>query len=236
MGHLVQMAGLAVQNFVSAAVGIAVAVALVRGFARAAAARSGNFWVDLIRITAADPAADRRAGRDRVHRRGHGAEPVRRHRRHHPDRRRRSTSPAARSPARRRSRSSARTAAASTTPTAPHPFENPTALDELAPDLPDPADPVQPAAGLRPDGRRHRQGYAIVAVMAILAIASVALTNVLRAGRRTAPSRRRSARRWRARRSASASPSSATFAAVTTLTSTGAVNSFHDSYTAARRR
>ena len=34
MGHLVQMAGLAVQNFVSAAVGIAVAVALVRGFAR----------------------------------------------------------------------------------------------------------------------------------------------------------------------------------------------------------
>ena len=34
MGHLVQMAGLAVQNFVSAAVGIAVAIALVRGFAR----------------------------------------------------------------------------------------------------------------------------------------------------------------------------------------------------------
>ncbi len=50
MGHLVQMAGLAVQNFVSAAVGIAVAVALVRGFARKNTDRLGNFWVDLVRI------------------------------------------------------------------------------------------------------------------------------------------------------------------------------------------
>ena len=49
MGHLVQMAGLAVQNFVSAAVGIAVAVALVRGFARTRTDRLGNFWVDLTR-------------------------------------------------------------------------------------------------------------------------------------------------------------------------------------------
>ena len=50
MGYLVQMAGLAVQNFVSAAVGIAVAVALVRGFARKKTDQLGNFWVDLIRI------------------------------------------------------------------------------------------------------------------------------------------------------------------------------------------
>ena len=49
MGHLVQMAGLTVQNFVSAAVGMAVAVALVRGFARASTDRIGNFWVDLTR-------------------------------------------------------------------------------------------------------------------------------------------------------------------------------------------
>lgn len=49
MGHLVQMAGLTVQNFVSAAVGMAVAVALVRGFARASTDRLGNFWVDLVR-------------------------------------------------------------------------------------------------------------------------------------------------------------------------------------------
>ncbi|HTQ22269.1 potassium-transporting ATPase subunit KdpA [Mycobacterium sp.] len=48
-GHLVQMAGLAVQNFVSAAVGMAVAIALVRGFARKRTGELGNFWVDMVR-------------------------------------------------------------------------------------------------------------------------------------------------------------------------------------------
>ncbi len=48
-GHLVQMAGLAVQNFVSAAVGMAVAVALVRGLVRRNTGELGNFWVDLVR-------------------------------------------------------------------------------------------------------------------------------------------------------------------------------------------
>jgi K+-transporting ATPase ATPase A chain len=51
MGHLVQMSGLAVQNFVSAAVGIAVAIAVVRGFARSRTDKLGNFWVDLVRTT-----------------------------------------------------------------------------------------------------------------------------------------------------------------------------------------
>jgi K+-transporting ATPase ATPase A chain len=51
MSHLTQMAGLAVQNFVSAAVGIAVAVALVRGLARRRSETIGNFWVDLTRTT-----------------------------------------------------------------------------------------------------------------------------------------------------------------------------------------
>ncbi|MEU6307877.1 potassium-transporting ATPase subunit KdpA [Streptomyces chartreusis] len=51
MGHVVQTAGLAVQNFVSAAVGIAVAVALVRGFARSRTGELGNFWSDLVRGT-----------------------------------------------------------------------------------------------------------------------------------------------------------------------------------------
>ena len=50
-GHLVQMAGLAVQNFVSASVGMAVAIALVRGFARRHTGELGNFWVDLVRGT-----------------------------------------------------------------------------------------------------------------------------------------------------------------------------------------
>ena len=49
MGYFVQMAGLAVQNFVSAAVGLAVAIALVRGFARSRTDRLGNFWVDVVR-------------------------------------------------------------------------------------------------------------------------------------------------------------------------------------------
>jgi K+-transporting ATPase ATPase A chain len=51
LGYLVQMAALAVQNFVSAAVGIAVAVALMRGFARHTANTIGNFWVDMTRAT-----------------------------------------------------------------------------------------------------------------------------------------------------------------------------------------
>ncbi|MGD9530616.1 potassium-transporting ATPase subunit KdpA [Pseudonocardia sp.] len=49
MGHAVAMAGLTVQNFVSAAVGMAVAVALVRGFVRTSTDRIGNLWVDLTR-------------------------------------------------------------------------------------------------------------------------------------------------------------------------------------------
>lgn len=51
MGYLTQMAGLAVQNFLSAATGIALALALVRGFARKSARTIGNFWVDMTRAT-----------------------------------------------------------------------------------------------------------------------------------------------------------------------------------------
>jgi len=51
LGYTVQLVALAVQNFVSAAVGVAVAVALVRGFARRRTGTLGNFWVDLTRGT-----------------------------------------------------------------------------------------------------------------------------------------------------------------------------------------
>src|SRR5262245_16751661 len=51
MSYLVQMAAFAVQNFVSAAAGIAVAIALIRGFARHETDKIGNFWVDLTRAT-----------------------------------------------------------------------------------------------------------------------------------------------------------------------------------------
>jgi potassium-transporting ATPase potassium-binding subunit len=51
MSHLTQMMGLAVQNFVSAAAGMAVMAALIRGLARRRASTLGNFWVDLTRTT-----------------------------------------------------------------------------------------------------------------------------------------------------------------------------------------
>ena len=51
MSYLTQMAGLTVQNFVSAATGIALAVAFIRGFARRSAQGIGNFWADLARCT-----------------------------------------------------------------------------------------------------------------------------------------------------------------------------------------
>ena len=50
MGYVVQMAGLAVQNFVSAAVGIVVVIALIRGFMRSLTDRLGNFWIDMTRV------------------------------------------------------------------------------------------------------------------------------------------------------------------------------------------
>ena len=58
MSYLVQMAGLTVHNFVSAAAGIVVAIALIRGFARRSANSIGNFWVDMTRCDALHPAAD----------------------------------------------------------------------------------------------------------------------------------------------------------------------------------
>jgi potassium-transporting ATPase potassium-binding subunit len=51
MGYLTQMAGLTVQNFGSAAVGLAIAIALIRGFTRSRTGKLGNFWVDLTRGT-----------------------------------------------------------------------------------------------------------------------------------------------------------------------------------------
>jgi K+-transporting ATPase ATPase A chain len=51
MSYLTQMLGLAVQNFVSAATGIAVAMAVIRGFSRKSVNTLGNFWVDIVRAT-----------------------------------------------------------------------------------------------------------------------------------------------------------------------------------------
>ena len=74
MSHLTQMSGLAVQNFVTAAAGLAVAVALVRGITRRRSETIGNFWVDLTRAVRASCSRSRscshscwsRAGRSRT--------------------------------------------------------------------------------------------------------------------------------------------------------------------------
>ncbi len=64
MSYLTQMAALAVQNFVSAAVGIAIAVALIRGFARHTTKTIGNFWADVDPLHAVHSAADLRTDND----------------------------------------------------------------------------------------------------------------------------------------------------------------------------
>jgi len=51
MGYLVQMTGLTVQQFLSAAVGLAVAIAVIRGFVRSRTDKLGNFWVDVTRAS-----------------------------------------------------------------------------------------------------------------------------------------------------------------------------------------
>ncbi|MEU1756293.1 potassium-transporting ATPase subunit KdpA [Micromonospora matsumotoense] len=230
MGHLVQMAGLAVQNFLSAAVGIAVAVALVRGFARSRTGELGNFWVDLVRITLRVllPVAvlgalvlmlggvvqNLSAGTDVTTLTG-GGQTV-------------TGGPVA---SQEVIKELGTNGGGFYNANSAHPFENPTAWTnwvELFLIL------LIPFSLPRVFGRmvgQHRQGYAIVAVMAVLALGSITLTNVFElAGQGTVPQAVGAALEGKEVRFDVSN--SATFGAVTTLTSTGAVNSAHDSYTA----
>ncbi|MCI4063966.1 potassium-transporting ATPase subunit KdpA [Micromonospora sp. R77] len=230
MGHLVQMAGLAVQNFVSAAVGIAVAVALVRGFARSRTGELGNFWVDLVRIVLRIllPVAvlgalalmlggvvqNLSAGTDVTTLTG-GTQHL-------------TGGPVA---GQEVIKELGTNGGGFYNANSAHPFENPTAWTnwlEIFLIL------VIPFSLPRVFGRmvgQNRQGYAIAAVMAILALASITLTTVFElAGHGTVPQTVGAALEGKEVRFDVSN--SATFAAATTLTSTGAVNSFHDSYTA----
>ncbi len=233
MGHLVQMAGLAVQNFVSAAVGMAVAVALIRGFTRSRTDRLGNFWVDLVRgcLRILLPLAVVAALVLVAH--GRDPEPLVGHRRHHAGRRAPDASPAARSPRRRRSRSSAPTAAASTTPTPRTRSRTRTRCTNLLEIF---LLLLIPFCLTRTFGRMvgdKRQGYAILAAMArpvgarprrrSRSLEAHHHGTALQLGRRRDGGQGDPVRRV---------PASALFAASTTGTSTGAVNSFHDSFTA----
>ncbi|WBB93252.1 potassium-transporting ATPase subunit KdpA [Verrucosispora sp. WMMC514] len=230
MGHLVQMAGLAVQNFVSAAVGIAVAVALVRGFARSRTGELGNFWVDLTRITLrillpisvlgalalmiGGAVQNLSAGTEITTLTG-GNQTI-------------TGGPVA---SQEVIKELGTNGGGFYNVNSAHPFENPTTWTnwlEIFLLL------LIPFSLPRVFGRmvgQVRQGYAIVAVMAVLAIASITLTNVFElTGDGTVPQAVGAALEGKEVRFDVSN--SATFAAATTLTSTGAVNSFHDSYTA----
>jgi potassium-transporting ATPase potassium-binding subunit len=229
MGHLVQMAGLAVQNFASAAVGIAVALAVVRGFARRNTGDLGNFWVDLVRavtrillpitvvaavVLIAGGAIQNFHGNLDVQTIAGGHQAI-------------TGGPVASQEA---IKELGTNGGGFYNVNSAHPFENPTGwtnwveiflLLVISFSLP------------RTFGRMvgdRRQGYAIVAVMAVLAIGSqVAVLAFQSAHHGTVPMAVGSAMEGVDTRFGVAN--SATFASSTTLTSTGAVNSFHDSYT-----
>ncbi|MGW5669213.1 potassium-transporting ATPase subunit KdpA [Micromonospora sp. NPDC003776] len=229
MGHLVQMAGLAVQNFVSAAVGVAVAVALVRGFARSRTGELGNFWVDLTRITLRillpiavlgalalmiGGAVQNLSGGTDVTTLTGGTQHI-------------TGGPVA---SQEVIKELGTNGGGFYNANSAHPFENPTSWTnwlEIFLIL------VIPFSLPRVFGRmvgQNRQGHAIAAVMAVLALASVTLTNVFElTGHGTVPQAVAAAMEGKEVRFDVSN--SATFAAATTLTSTGAVNSFHDSFT-----
>ncbi|GLH95364.1 potassium-transporting ATPase subunit KdpA [Phytohabitans aurantiacus] len=229
MGHLVQMAGLAVQNFVSASVGIAVAVVLVRGFARRKTDQLGNFWVDLTRITLRvllpisilativliiGGAVQNLSGGTDVTTLAGATQHI-------------TGGPVASQEA---IKDLGTNGGGFYNANSAHPFENPTSWTnwlEIFLLL------VIPFSLPRVFGRmvgQNRQGYAIVAVMGILAVASIALTIGFESAHGgTVPQAVGAAMEGKDVRFGV--PNSATFAAATTLTSTGSVNSFHDSYT-----
>lgn len=229
-GHLVQMAGLAVQNFASAAVGMAVAVALVRGFARQFTSEIGNFWVDLVRGTlrillpiAVVAAVALIAGgaiqnfhlHDQVVNTLSGGSQV---------------IPGGPVASQEAIKELGTNGGGFFNANSAHPFENPTAwtnwleiflLLAISFSLP------------RTFGRMvgsKKQGYAIAAVMAVLAIVSVALILQFQMQHHgTVPTAVGAAMEGVEQRFGVFD--SAVFADATTLTSTGAVDSFHDSYT-----
>ncbi len=229
MGHLVQMAGLAVQNFASAAVGIAVVGALIRGFTRQNTDRVGNFWVDLTRIVvrvllpiAFVFAVVLVAGGTIQN--FHGVESVPTLAGGHQDL---TGGPVASQEA---IKELGTNGGGFYNANSAHPFENPNAFTNL---LEVYLLLVVSFALPRAFGRMvgdHRQGYALVAVMAVLWAASVAIVTAnelhgvgSRAGHAAGGMLEGKEQRfgvW----------ASALFAASTTLTSTGAVNSSHDSY------
>ncbi|HKT01567.1 MAG TPA: potassium-transporting ATPase subunit KdpA [Rugosimonospora sp.] len=230
MGYLVQMAGLAVQNFVSAAVGIAVAVALVRGFARRRTDQLGNFWVDLIRLTfrlllpisvvaaivlIAGGAIQTFASGHDVHTLAGATQHL-------------TGGPYASQEA---IKDLGTNGGGPYNANSAHPFENPTAWTNWLEIF------LLLCIGFalpRTFGRMvnsTKQGYAILAAMVIMALGSVVVMDLVQGIHHgTVPMAVGSATEGTEQRFGVLN--SGVFASATTLTSTGSVDSFHDSYTA----
>lgn len=230
MGHLVQMAGLAVQNFVSAAVGIAVAIALVRGFARSKTNKLGNFWVDLTRgmarvllplsilaaiVLLAGGAVQSLHGAHTLTTLTGGHQAI-------------TGGPVASQEA---IKDLGTNGGGFYNANSAHPFENPTPFTNLFEVF---LLLLIPLSLPRTFGRMvgdNRQGYAIVAVMALFWVASVAAVSGFEAAHHgAAPTAAHASMEGKEVRFGV--PASSLFATSTTLTSTGSVDSFHDSYTA----
>lgn len=230
VGYTVQIAGLAVQNFTSAAVGIAVAIALVRGFAYRKSGTIGNFWVDLVRgivrlllPLAAVSAIVLLAGGVIQNFNGFtdvttvaGAT---------------QTIPGGPTASQEAIKLLGTNGGGFFNANSSHPFENPTPWTNVFQVLLMLAIPFSlPRTFGRMVGD-NRQGYAILSVMGLLYVASfTALTLVELAGRGTAPELAGAALEGKEQRFGIIG--STLFATTSTGTSTGAVNSMHDSYTA----
>jgi potassium-transporting ATPase potassium-binding subunit len=229
LGYAAQMAGLAVQNFVSAAVGIAIAVALVRGFARSRTDQLGNFWVDLVRtcirillpiaalaavVLVAGGAIQNFTSLHTVHTIAGNTQSI-------------TGGPVASQEAIKQLGTNG---GGFYNANSAHPFESPTAWTNW---LQIYLELVIPFALARTFGKMvgdKRQGLAIAAVMGVLALGSVVSLNVFQdIHHGTVPTSVGASTEGVEQRFGV--PDSATFAASTTLTSTGAVDSFHDSYT-----
>ncbi|KUF07502.1 potassium-transporting ATPase subunit KdpA [Leucobacter sp. G161] len=230
LGYSVQLAGLAVQNFTSAAVGIAVAIALVRGFAYRRSGTIGNFWVDVTRGTlrlllpiAAASALVLIAGGVIQNFNGFtdvttlaGAT---------------QTIPGGPTASQEAIKLLGTNGGGFFNANSSHPLENPTPLTNLFEVLLMLAIPFSlPRTFGRMVGD-NRQGIAILSVMGLLYLLSFsALTALELAGRGTAPELAGAALEGKEQRFGVIG--STLFATTSTGTSTGAVNSMHDSYTA----
>ncbi|MBF4631524.1 potassium-transporting ATPase subunit KdpA [Clavibacter michiganensis subsp. phaseoli] len=230
MGYTVQLAGLAVQNFVSAAVGMAVAIALVRGFARTRSGTIGNMWVDLLRgslrlllplslVTAvvliAGGVIQNFAGFQDVQTLAGGTQTI----------------PGGPVASQEAIKMLGTNGGGFFNANSAHPFEDPTAWTSAFQVL---LMLVIPFSLPRTFGRMvgdTRQGTAIAAVMATIFLVSfTALTIFELNGAGTAPMAAGAAMEGKEQRFGIIA--STLFGSTSTLTSTGAVNSMHDSYTA----